>query len=92
MTRSPYRMPNSTVSSNEFSTQWTHPADVFSVLLLLGGDVVARALAQLVGGWITPVAFSFGRSNSLNGLFQGVIYLVLFHEKLSAINELVKNK
>ena len=32
----------------------------FTILLLLGGDVVARALAQLAGGKLTPVAFSFG--------------------------------
>lgn len=31
-----------------------------SVLLLVGGDVIQRALAQLSGGPITPVAFSFG--------------------------------
>ncbi|KAI9653454.1 MAG: hypothetical protein M1831_006002 [Alyxoria varia] len=45
--------------------QWTQPGDVFSVLLLLGGDVVNRALAQLAGsrGWkgrVVPVGFSFG--------------------------------
>ncbi|KAJ8096512.1 hypothetical protein POJ06DRAFT_264010 [Lipomyces tetrasporus] len=46
--------------SGEFSDQWTHPSDVFSVLLILGGDVVGRALAQLAGSAVTPVAFSFG--------------------------------
>ncbi|KAI9763733.1 MAG: hypothetical protein M1840_009130 [Geoglossum simile] len=46
--------------SAEFYSQWTRPKDVFSVLLILGGDVVSRALAQLAGGWLTPVAFSFG--------------------------------
>jgi hypothetical protein len=46
--------------SNEFLAQWKNPGDVFSVLLILGGDIVARALAQLVGSGITPVAFSFG--------------------------------
>ncbi|OQN96510.1 hypothetical protein B0A48_17083 [Cryoendolithus antarcticus] len=46
--------------SREFWVQWKNPGDVFSVLLILGGDVVARALAQLVGSGITPVAFSFG--------------------------------
>ncbi|KAK9427359.1 hypothetical protein V1505DRAFT_388864 [Lipomyces doorenjongii] len=46
--------------SGEFSSQWTHPSDVFSVLLILGGDVVGRALAQLAGSALTPVAFSFG--------------------------------
>jgi hypothetical protein len=42
--------------------QWRNPADVLSVLLLLGGDVVQTALAQLSGGpyGICPVAFSFG--------------------------------
>jgi hypothetical protein len=40
--------------------QWTYPQDVFSILLILGGDIVARAIAQLAGTWITPVAFSFG--------------------------------
>ncbi|XP_044724251.1 uncharacterized protein HRG_02147 [Hirsutella rhossiliensis] len=43
-----------------FRSQWTTPGDVFSVLLLLGGDVVGRALAQLTGSGLAPVAFSFG--------------------------------
>ena len=48
-------------SSNAFKAQWTNPSNyAFTILLLLGGDVVARALAQLAGGRITPVAFSFG--------------------------------
>ncbi|KAF7558116.1 hypothetical protein G7Z17_g199 [Cylindrodendrum hubeiense] len=46
--------------SREFRSQWKNPGDVFSVLLILGGDVVARALAQLAGSRVTPVAFSFG--------------------------------
>ena len=46
--------------SDEFTVQWTHPSDVFSVLLILGGDVVGRALAQLAGQPLTPVTFSFG--------------------------------
>ncbi|PGH18803.1 hypothetical protein AJ79_00216 [Helicocarpus griseus UAMH5409] len=48
------------LTSREFSTQWRGPNEVFSVLLILGGDVVAVALAQLCGGRLTPVAFSFG--------------------------------
>lgn len=48
------------VPSDEFSQQWTNPGDVFSVLLILGGDVVARALAQLAASPVTPVAISFG--------------------------------
>ena len=47
--------------SAEFWAQWKNPGDVFSVLLLLGGDVVGRALAQVTGSPITPVAFSFGK-------------------------------
>lgn len=52
---------NPGLPSEAFKAQWKHPSDVFSVLLLVGGDVVAAATAQLAGGWITPVAFSFGK-------------------------------
>lgn len=52
--------------SDAFSAQWRNPGDVFSVLLILGGDIVARALAQLVGSKITPVAFSFGNLSFQN--------------------------
>ena len=51
---------NPGLPSGEFTQQWTNPGDVFSVLLILGGDVVARALAQLAGSRLTPVTFSFG--------------------------------
>ncbi|KAJ4508977.1 hypothetical protein HRR93_007513 [Exophiala dermatitidis] len=46
--------------ANTFRSQWKHPGDVFTILLIIGGDVVARALAQLTGSPFTPVAFSFG--------------------------------
>jgi hypothetical protein len=42
------------------STQWTNPSDVLSVLLIVGGDIVQKALAQASGGYFTPVCFSFG--------------------------------
>ncbi|GAW14633.1 hypothetical protein ANO14919_040360 [Xylariales sp. No.14919] len=56
---------------NELSSQWQNPRDILSVLLLIGGDIVQKAIAQLHGvyiepakGWprvyLTPVAFSFG--------------------------------
>jgi hypothetical protein len=48
------------IPSGQFSDQWKNPSDVFSVLLILGGDVVESALGQLSGSMITPVAFSFG--------------------------------
>ena len=41
-------------------TQWTEPGDIFSILLILGGDVIQLALTALTGHIITPVAFSFG--------------------------------
>lgn len=49
-------------SLSEVQTQWVNPSDLLSVLLILGGDVVQTAIAQLSGGHfpITPVAFSFG--------------------------------
>lgn len=44
-----------------FADEWANPSNyAFTILLLLGGDVIARALAQLAGGPLTPVAFSFG--------------------------------
>ncbi|KAF2135511.1 uncharacterized protein K452DRAFT_293164 [Aplosporella prunicola CBS 121167] len=51
---------NPGISSGEFSDQWKRPSDIFSTLLILGGDVIGRALAQLTGSRVTPVAFSFG--------------------------------
>jgi hypothetical protein len=52
--------------SAAFKAEWMSPSNyAFTVLLLVGGDVVSRALAQLAGGRITPVAFSFGISTSL---------------------------
>lgn len=51
---------NPGIPSNEFSDQWKHPGDVFSVLLILGGDVVGRALAQFAGGFPGSPSFSFG--------------------------------
>ncbi|KAL6228810.1 hypothetical protein BDW75DRAFT_250576 [Aspergillus navahoensis] len=47
------------LTSDQLRSQWIAPSDVFSILLILG-DVVVRALAQLAGGVLTPVAFSFG--------------------------------
>ncbi|KAJ6186444.1 hypothetical protein N7519_007745 [Penicillium mononematosum] len=43
-----------------FAAQWVNPGDIFSVLLLLGPEIVQQAVAQLAGRSITPVAFSFG--------------------------------
>ncbi|EKV11130.1 hypothetical protein Pdw03_7795 [Penicillium digitatum] len=43
-----------------FRAQWVNPSDLFSILLIIGGDVIGLALAALSGGPITPVTFSFG--------------------------------
>lgn len=52
---------NTSIPATAFSQEWSQPSNyAFTILLLLGGDLINRALAQLAGGWITPVAFSFG--------------------------------
>ncbi|KAL2884223.1 hypothetical protein SGCOL_000162 [Colletotrichum sp. CLE4] len=47
-------------SNQALGIQWRNPADILSVLLLLGPDIVQKAVAAQTGRWITPVAFSFG--------------------------------
>ncbi|KAF8600441.1 hypothetical protein BDV93DRAFT_588261 [Ceratobasidium sp. AG-I] len=39
---------------------WQEPSDVLSILLIIGGDVVLKTLAQLSGHTLVPVPFSFG--------------------------------
>ena len=53
---------NSTASevSQSIRETWKNPSDTLSILLIIGGDVVLKALAQLSGRAVTPVAFSFG--------------------------------
>jgi hypothetical protein len=61
----------SSVEDVALRLQWSNPGDILSLLLLIGGDIVQKALAQFVGVRfqpfknglsipITPVAFSFG--------------------------------
>ena len=43
--------------------QWINPSNILDLLLLVGGDLITVALAQLTGShwyWPTPVVFSFG--------------------------------
>ncbi|KAH9847737.1 hypothetical protein C2E23DRAFT_486539 [Lenzites betulinus] len=45
------------------SNSWKSPDDILSILMIIGGDIVQRAVAQLAGSgpWhFAPVAFSFG--------------------------------
>lgn len=44
----------------QLRSQWTNPSDILSLLLLVGGDVIQKALGQRAGHRFTPVAFSFG--------------------------------
>ena len=44
----------------QLRSQWQSPSDIFSLLLILGPDVIQQALAQLTGTRFVPVAFSFG--------------------------------
>jgi len=46
--------------SSYLSAQWHNPSDILSVLLLLGPDIIQRAVGQLAGRFVTPIAFSFG--------------------------------
>jgi hypothetical protein len=48
------------LTAAEFQLQWHNPKEVTAVLLIIGGEIVQKALAQLTGGRIVPVAFSFG--------------------------------
>lgn len=42
-------------------SQWSNPADISTILMVIGSDVVQKALAQGTGVWyFTPVCFSFG--------------------------------
>ncbi|KAK9773248.1 hypothetical protein AB5N19_11773 [Seiridium cardinale] len=47
-------------TTSDFRSQWENPSDILSLLLILGPEVVWRALAQLSGGPLTPAVFSFG--------------------------------
>ncbi|KAJ9617063.1 hypothetical protein H2200_000784 [Cladophialophora chaetospira] len=52
---------DASIPATWFRDEWKSPSNyAFTILLLLGGDVVAKALAQLAGSRFTPVAFSFG--------------------------------
>ena len=55
------RQFNAYAATAAFANEWSNPSNfAFTILLLLGGDVISRSLAQLAGGIVTPVAFSFG--------------------------------
>ena len=47
---------------SSIKAQWQNPSDILSILTIIGGDIVQRAVAELCGhpSYVTPVAFSFG--------------------------------
>ena len=49
-------------ADSEVRSQWRNPSDILSLLLLVGGEVIQQAIAQLAGDpyFPTPVVFSFG--------------------------------
>lgn len=49
-----------TTVSGFLETQWRNPSDILPVLMLLGPDIVQKAIAQVSRRTIAPVAFSFG--------------------------------
>ena len=51
---------NSTTAASQIAAQWANPSDIFSLLLLVGGDVIQKSLAQFHAYRVRPVAFSFG--------------------------------
>jgi len=55
--------PRQSQSFDTLKSQWQNPNNALSILTIIGGDVVQRAIAQLAGSgpfFFTPVAFSFG--------------------------------
>jgi len=53
-------MSNRKTASQQFLAQVRNPSEIFSVLLIIGGDMIQKAVAQMTGRKVTLVAFSFG--------------------------------
>lgn len=55
------RQANTTDTAGLFRKQFTNPSEIMNVMLLIGGDVIQKAILQLAGfSIVTPVVFSFG--------------------------------
>lgn len=58
-----------TQAESQLRAQWHSSSDILSLLLIVGPEVVQRALAQLVGTSFVPIGFSFGwLAYSINAL------------------------
>jgi hypothetical protein len=56
-------IPVTAGTSGWLQNQWANPNDIFTILSILGGDVVRKAIGQLSAGpvpYFCPVSFSFG--------------------------------
>lgn len=59
--------------SSQLKLQWSNPSDILSLLLLVGGDVIQKALAQSTGYRYSTVTFSFGWvAYSFNALLSAI--------------------
>ena len=53
---------NTTSTASALTNQQSNPSDISTILIVIGGDVVQKALAQGTGKqYYTPVCFSFGQ-------------------------------
>ncbi|THY28969.1 hypothetical protein D6D01_03705 [Aureobasidium pullulans] len=57
-------MASKNTTNNELRGQWKNPGDILSVLLLIGGDIVQKAVAQLVGSELLPFGYHRPKKNS----------------------------
>ncbi|OCH90784.1 hypothetical protein OBBRIDRAFT_792985 [Obba rivulosa] len=70
--------PDADAYFGPIKSQWRNPTDILSILMIIGGDVVQQAIAQLAGSGprplsFAPVAFSFGWvAYALNALLSAV--------------------
>lgn len=58
----PFRRDGSALVASSLRATWSSPTDILTIVLIIGGDVVQKALAQTTGAPIipAPVCFSFG--------------------------------
>ncbi|KAL1640173.1 hypothetical protein SLS58_007124 [Diplodia intermedia] len=47
-------------AASQFRNQWGNPSDIFSLLLIIGPEIIKAALSQQAGCIFTPAVFSFG--------------------------------
>ncbi|CAF9940720.1 hypothetical protein IMSHALPRED_002139 [Imshaugia aleurites] len=54
------RLNTENTATSPLREQFKNPAEILGILLLIGGDAIRKAIAQLAGPRVAPVAFSFG--------------------------------